>query len=177
MPDSTLGNLTAATANTGGFFYGTQSNADRKFTLTAAGASVIESTAGAGNLTLGGTITAGANIVAAGSFASTSGNVEVYSNAGLFSFGAAADVILTRGAAAATLQLGSNAASGVNQTIKACNGTAGAGGDLILKGGTGTTTNGNVRFGTHSAVVAELVTGYITIKDESGTLRKLAVIS
>jgi len=177
MPDSTLGNLTAATANTGGFFYGTQSNADRKFTLTAAGAAVLESTAGAGNLTLSGTITAGSNMIATGSLASTGANVEVQSNAGLFRFGAGGDVVLTRGGAAATLQLGSNASTGVNQTIKACNGTAGAGGDLILKGGTGTTTNGNVRFGTHSAVVAESVTGYITIKDESGTLRKLAVIS
>lgn len=36
---------------------------------------------------------------------------------------------------------------------------------------------GNVRFGTHSAVAAEVITGYITIKDASGTLRKLAVIS
>jgi hypothetical protein len=36
---------------------------------------------------------------------------------------------------------------------------------------------GNVRFGTHAAVGAEVVTGYITIKDSSGTLRKLAVVS
>lgn len=36
---------------------------------------------------------------------------------------------------------------------------------------------GNVRFGTHSGVAAELVTGYITIKDSGGTSRKIAVIS
>jgi hypothetical protein len=36
---------------------------------------------------------------------------------------------------------------------------------------------GNVRFGTHSAVGAETVTGFITIKDSGGTSRKLAVIS
>jgi hypothetical protein len=36
---------------------------------------------------------------------------------------------------------------------------------------------GNVKFGSHSAVGAETVTGYITIKDGGGTLRKLAVIS
>lgn len=36
---------------------------------------------------------------------------------------------------------------------------------------------GNVRFGTHSALAAETITGYIQIKDSSGTLRKLAVIS
>jgi hypothetical protein len=36
---------------------------------------------------------------------------------------------------------------------------------------------GNVRFGTHAALSGETVTGYITIKDSSGTLRKLAVVS
>ena len=42
MPNSTLASLTAATAATGGLFYGTQSGADRKFTLTSTGASIIE---------------------------------------------------------------------------------------------------------------------------------------
>jgi hypothetical protein len=36
---------------------------------------------------------------------------------------------------------------------------------------------GRVRYGTHSAIAAETVTGYITIKDSGGTERKLAVIS
>ena len=36
---------------------------------------------------------------------------------------------------------------------------------------------GNVRFGTHSALSGETVTGYITIKDAGGTARKLAVVS
>lgn len=36
---------------------------------------------------------------------------------------------------------------------------------------------GNVRMGTHSAIAAETVTGYITIKDAGGTVRKLAVVS
>ena len=36
---------------------------------------------------------------------------------------------------------------------------------------------GRVRYGTHAAVVAEVVTGYIEIKDAGGTVRKLAVIS
>ena len=36
---------------------------------------------------------------------------------------------------------------------------------------------GAVKFGTHSAIAAETVTGYITIKDAGGTTRKLAVIS
>lgn len=36
---------------------------------------------------------------------------------------------------------------------------------------------GKVRFGTHAAIGAETVTGYITIKDGGGNLRKLAVVS
>lgn len=36
---------------------------------------------------------------------------------------------------------------------------------------------GRVRFGTHSALAAETVTGYITVKDDGGTSRKVAVVS
>lgn len=36
---------------------------------------------------------------------------------------------------------------------------------------------GRVRFGTHSAIAAETVTGYITIKDAAGNSRKIAVVS
>lgn len=36
---------------------------------------------------------------------------------------------------------------------------------------------GAVRFGTHAAIGAETVTGYITIKDAGGTSRKVAVVS
>lgn len=36
---------------------------------------------------------------------------------------------------------------------------------------------GVVKFGTHSALAAETVSGYITIKDSGGTERKLAVVS
>lgn len=36
---------------------------------------------------------------------------------------------------------------------------------------------GKVRFGTHSALAAESVTGYITMKDAGGTTRKVAVMS
>jgi hypothetical protein len=82
--------------------------------------------------------------------------------------------------AAATLQLGKNhATTATNQTIKAHDVTTGDAADLILSGGTsgGGGSNGSVRFGTHAAVGIELVTGYITIKDAGGTLRKLAVIS
>lgn len=39
---SNLAGLTAATAGTGGLFYGTQAGADRKFTMTAAGATLVE---------------------------------------------------------------------------------------------------------------------------------------
>ena len=54
--------------------------------------------------------------------------------------------------------------------------TMGTGGDnidiVLTPAGTG-----NVKFGTHSAIAAETVTGYITIKDAGGTTRKLAVVS
>jgi len=46
-----------------------------------------------------------------------------------------------------------------------------ASGDLMLL------ADSNVRFGTHSSLSGETVTGYITIKDEGGTTRKLAVVS
>ena len=88
-----------------------------------------------------------------------------------------ADLWITR-SAAAHVKLGlTHATTATNQTISAHNVTTGTGADLILAGGTGSVANGNVRFGTHAAVGVELVTGYITIKDEGGTLRKLAVIS
>jgi hypothetical protein len=38
-------------------------------------------------------------------------------------------------------------------------------------------TTGVVRFGTHLAVTTETVTGYITVKDTDGNVRKLAVVS
>jgi hypothetical protein len=54
--------------------------------------------------------------------------------------------------------------------------TAGTGADdldvLLTPAGAGA-----VRFGTHSAIGAEAVTGYITIKDAGGTARKVAVVS
>ncbi len=51
MSDSTLAALTAATASTGGLFYGTQGGADRKFTLTSAGAALAEAANAAAQIT------------------------------------------------------------------------------------------------------------------------------
>jgi hypothetical protein len=51
MADSTLAALTAATAGTGGLYYGTQSGADRKFTITAAGAVLAEAADAAAQVT------------------------------------------------------------------------------------------------------------------------------
>ena len=54
--------------------------------------------------------------------------------------------------------------------------TLGTGGDnldiVLTPAGTGV-----VKFGTHSALAAETVQGYITIKDSGGTTRKLAVVA
>jgi hypothetical protein len=46
-----------------------------------------------------------------------------------------------------------------------------------LKVSNGSTGVGSLQFGVHSALGAETVTGYITVKDGAGTTRKLAVIS
>jgi hypothetical protein len=70
-----------------------------------------------------------------------------------------------------------HATTATNQTIKAHNVTTGTGADLILAGGTGSVASGSVRFGTHSAIGAETITGYITIKDQAGNVRKIAVVS
>jgi hypothetical protein len=45
-------------------------------------------------------------------------------------------------------------------------------GDLTLK-----SDYGNIRFGTYAALSGESVAGYVTIKDEAGNARKLAVVS
>lgn len=64
-----------------------------------------------------------------------------------------------------------NGAAGTSPSLS----SVGAGTDLDLiltpKG------TGVVQYGTHSAIAAETVTGYITIKDAGGTTRKLAVVS
>lgn len=55
----------------------------------------------------------------------------------------------------------------------------GDGTDLFLVSGGDITLSptGNVKFGTHQAIGAETVTGYITIQDAAGNPRKLAVVS
>ena len=116
----------------------------------------------------------------------------------LFYFGGSSDTILRRDGAAATLAqrngttqqisriyntytdasnyerltLTGVAGTSVNITAE----TLGTGGDnldiVLTPAGTGA-----VRFGTHSALAAETVTGYITIKDAGGTSRKVAIVS
>lgn len=65
--------------------------------------------------------------------------------------------------------------TGVGQVIVAAE-TAGTGTDdidvTLTPAGTG-----RVRYGTHSAIGAETVTGFIEIKDAGGTIRKIAVVS
>lgn len=87
------------------------------------------------------------------------------------------DAFFTRGGVA-TIQMGAtHADTPTLQTLKAHNVTTGTGADLLLSGGTGSAANGMVRIGTHSAIGAETVTGFIEIKDAGGTIRKLAVVS
>jgi len=54
---------------------------------------------------------------------------------------------------------------------------SGAGSDANIDFAIAPKGTGVLRFGTHSALAAETVTGYITIKDSAGNTRKLAVVS
>ena len=65
------------------------------------------------------------------------------------------------------------AASGIVTIAGESAGTGAADIDIALtpKG------TGRVRYGTHAAIAAETVTGYIEIKDAGGTVRKIAVVS
>jgi len=54
---------------------------------------------------------------------------------------------------------------------------SGAGSDANIDFAIAPKGTGVLRFGTHSALAAETVTGYITIKDAAGNTRKLAVVS
>jgi len=136
-------------------------------------------------------------VVDTGGFYATTTAMGVYSNTGYLSLGLANDIRIYRDAAATLAQrngtaqqifrlyntytdasnyerltLTGVAGTSVNITAE----TLGTGGDnidvVITPAGTG-----NVKFGTHSAIAAETVTGYITIKDAGGTTRKLAVVS
>lgn len=62
--------------------------------------------------------------------------------------GSANDAFFTRGGAAATLQMGANAATGINQKLKAMDASAGTGGNLTLAAGLGTTAGGQLIFQT-----------------------------
>jgi hypothetical protein len=125
------------------------------------------------------------------------GGLDVFGRLGMGTSAASADVMLYRDGAANTLALrnstnaqafrwyrtytdASNYERGALQTasgqvILAAE-TAGTGGDdidvTLTPAGAG-----NVRYGTHSTIGAETVTGFITIKDAGGTTRKLAVVS
>jgi hypothetical protein len=112
---------------------------------------------------------------AAGLICTTSGLNLNFGNTSAVSWGGNAFLF---GPSAATFQCGANhPTTPTLQTIQAHNVTLGTGADLCLKGGTGSAANGMVMIGTHSAVGAETVTGYIQIKDEAGNVRKLAVLS
>ena len=148
-----------------------------------------------------------ANLIAmysngSGAFNLTSSAMQVGSNAtigwanGANPVNAASDLFLARDAAGTLAQRnstnaqtfrwyfsytdGSNYARGALKTasgyVEVAAETAGTGADDInvrlTPAGTGT-----VQFGTHSAIAAETVTGYITITDAGGTTRKLAVVS
>ena len=124
-------------------------------------------------------------------------NVEVHDTAGAFRWAGGSLALLRDAAGSLALRNGTNqqsfsvyntesssltnyerlkltgvAGTSVNITAESL-GTGAANLDVVItpKG------TGAVKFGTHSALAAETVTGYIVIKDAGGTTRKLAVIS
>lgn len=79
---------------------------------------------------------------------------------------------VTQGSAAAVNYIDVvNAATGGPPFLRAVGDDANIDLRLLGKG------SGVLRFGAHTAIGAETVTGYITIKDSAGTTRKLAVVS
>lgn len=64
-----------------------------------------------------------------------------------------------------------NAATGAPPEIRAQGSDTNVDLSLVPQG------TGVLRFGTHSAIASETVTGFITVKDSGGTTRKLAVVS
>lgn len=66
-------------------------------------------------------------------------------------------------------------ASGTDTTVGPEVGAAGSDTNIDLRFAPKGT--GNIRFGTHAAISSETLTGYITIKDYAGNVRKLAVVS
>jgi hypothetical protein len=70
-----------------------------------------------------------------------------------------------------------NAATGNIPAIEATGSDTNIGIEIRAKGTGNIWLNGNAKFGTHTTLGAETVTGYITIIDSAGTTRKLAVVS
>jgi hypothetical protein len=70
-----------------------------------------------------------------------------------------------------------NAAANNIPAIEATGSDTDIGMELRAKGAGNIWLNGNVKFGTRTAIGSETVTGYITITDSGGTTRKLAVVS
>jgi hypothetical protein len=84
--------------------------------------------------------------------------------------GAPSAQIISNGSAVNFYQI-NPAATGVYPNLSS------AGSDANIDVGLTPKGSGLVRYGAHSAIAAETVTGYITIKDSGGTERKLAVVS
>jgi hypothetical protein len=84
--------------------------------------------------------------------------------------GAPSAQIISNGSAVNFYQI-NPAATGVYPNLSV------AGSDANIDVGLTPKGSGLVRYGAHSAIAAETVTGYITIKDSGGTERKLAVVS
>lgn len=109
MADKTLASLTAATPATGGLLYGTQGGADRKFTLTAAGAELVESaTAAEQRTTLGLGALSTQNSITPGSTATTGAS--------------AGDILTSDGSVVQKITPGSGASIALGNAVNASGG-------------------------------------------------------
>jgi len=155
------------TKGTGSHFFRTNGGAQTQL-------EVVHVASAVNRLQIGGSATAGSPyLIAAGSDT----NINIYYGAkgsGSHAFASGAGLIQFQ----------------VNHTASAVNYaqiTGSATGNAVTTSASGSDSNidfaiapkgtGVLRFGTHSAIAAETVTGYITIKDSAGNTRKLAVLS
>lgn len=192
LPQHLLGGWGLASDGNGPVLYGTQTGAHRiSRTSSASSAGLYLYGIGGevahliGSVALGGPaqdpntfLVAEAPYVLAQRYGSSAELLRVYEtytdsttfSRGVFGFRDAASGGTGTGSATTVLRIGTEKGS-VGGTARAVS---------IVTDGTeriNVAANGDISLGVHSAIASEVVTGYITIKDLAGNVRKLAVVS
>lgn len=173
--------------NAGRWFFGASPTDDGSTTATVGGTAKVT-----GTITLGSTlVTSDATVIHSGS--ATTQGVRIAANGIVSVNRSGGNQSLFEAYADAKLgaRISSGSSGGTAPYLAFANPTVGtvdvalsrtAGSTIGVGNGTagdasGTLHAANLRFGTHSAIGAETITGYITITDAGGTTRKLAVVS